>query len=356
MELLGTSAIDLERAARAIRDGLLVAIPTETVYGLGANAWDCRALARIFAVKNRPSFDPLIIHVATPADATQVADVSVAHAQVLMDHFWPGPLTLVLPKRARVPDLATSGLPTVAVRCPANAVAREIIRRAAVPVAAPSANPFGYLSPTRAEHVAAQLGGRIDFIVDGGRCSVGVESTVLDLSADPPLILRPGGLPVELIRDVLPTVEIYDRATSSPRAPGQLPSHYAPTKSLFLVPNGGLGRGQAVPSDSSGSAGQGGSGADSQASQRHAASGRRLAALCFGRDSARAAWASGVYATVVDLSPDGDPVVAAAILFERLHELDQGDCDAIQAERLPDQGIGRAVNDRLQKASVKALP
>jgi L-threonylcarbamoyladenylate synthase len=336
MEILSTSAHDLERAAKAIRDGLLVAIPTETVYGLGANAWDTRALARVFEAKNRPSFDPLIVHVAEPGDAAQVADLTVPHARLLMEHFWPGPLTLVLPKRDRVPDLATSGLPSVAVRCPANLVAREIIRRSGVPIAAPSANPFGYLSPTRAEHVAAQLGDRIDFIVDGGRCTVGVESTVLDLCSDPPLILRPGGLPLELIATVVPGVEVFDRATTSPRAPGQLPSHYAPSRPLYLVPAHGLVAALAR-------------------ADRLRASPVRTAALCFGRDSAAQARACPGFALVIDLSPDSDSVEAAAVLFERLHELDLAGWDEIWAERLPDEGIGRAVNDRLFKASVKVV-
>lgn len=335
MKILSTSAYDLELAARAIRDGQLVAIPTETVYGLGANAWDTHALARVFEAKNRPSFDPLIVHVAEPGDAAQVADLSVPHAKLLMEHFWPGPLTLVLPKRDRVPDLATSGLPSVAVRCPANLVAREIIRRSCVPVAAPSANPFGYLSPTRAEHVASQLGDRIDFIVDGGRCTVGVESTVLDLCNDPPLILRPGGLPLELIAGVVPGVEIFDRATTSPKAPGQLPNHYAPSRPLYLVPSCGLVAALAR--------------ADRLRDQSV-----RTAALCFGRDSAALARACPGFGLVIDLSPGSDAVEAAAVLFERLHELDLAGWDEIWAERLPDQGIGRAVNDRLFKASVKA--
>jgi L-threonylcarbamoyladenylate synthase len=326
MILLSTSAYDLERAAEAIRNGLLVAIPTETVYGLGADAWNKLALARVFEAKRRPSFDPLIVHVAEPDGAAEVADVSVPYAATLAERFWPGPLTMVLPKRERVPDLATSGLPTVAVRCPANTFARQIIRRAGVPVAAPSANPFGYLSPTRAAHVVAQLGDRVDFIVDGGPCPVGVESTVLDLSSDPPLVLRPGGLPVELIAAVIPGVQVFDRATTSPRAPGQLPSHYAPSRPLYLLDSGGL------------------------PGVRPAG---RAAALCFGDASARAAKDSGRWARVVDLSPRGDPIEAAAALFDALHELDAAGFDELWAERLPDDGLGRAVNDRLFKASVK---
>ncbi|MBN1520294.1 MAG: threonylcarbamoyl-AMP synthase [Spirochaetales bacterium] len=326
MILLSDSPGDLETAARAIRNGLLVAIPTETVYGLGANAWDTRALARVFEAKERPAFDPLIVHVAEPAGASEVADTTVFLARELMERFWPGPLTLVLPKKPEVPDLATSGLDTVAVRCPAHPVARKIISLSGVPVAAPSANPFGRLSPTRASHVADWLGERVDYIVDGGPCSVGVESTVLDLSAEPPLVLRPGGLSLEAIREVAPTVELFDRSTTSPRAPGQLPSHYAPRKPLRLTDSGALP--EARPRG-------------------------RAVAICFGRDSAVAAERSGRFARVVDLSPNGDAVEAAAELFQALHSLDLGDWDELWAERLPELGLGRAVNDRLYKASAK---
>ncbi len=326
MRLLGTSPADLQIAADAVRDGKLVAIPTETVYGLGGNAWDPTALAKIFAAKDRPSFDPLIVHVADPAAAAEVADFSPRYAKELAERFWPGPLTLVLPKRERVPELATSGLPTVAVRCPAHPVAREIIRLAGVPVAAPSANPFGRLSPTRASHVVDGLGERVDYVVDGGPCSLGVESTVLDLSESPPLVLRPGGLAFELLRELVPGLELFDRATDSPRAPGQLPSHYAPTRPLRLAESGRLA--EARPRG-------------------------RAAALCFGAASAAAAEGRGYFARVVDLSPGGDALEAAAALFYRLHELDLGDWDELWAEKLPAEGIGRAVNDRLYKASQK---
>ncbi|GAB1456111.1 L-threonylcarbamoyladenylate synthase [Spirochaetota bacterium] len=326
MELLSTSAHDLQRAAEALRNGLLVAIPTETVYGLGADTWNRVALARVFEAKRRPSFDPLIVHVAEPDAASEVADLSVPYASTLAERFWPGPLTMVLPRLACVPDLVTSGLPHVAVRCPAHVVARDIIRRSGVPIAAPSANPFGYLSPTRAEHVVAQLGDRVDFIVDGGRCPVGVESTVLDLSCDPPLILRPGGLPFELIAEVVPGVQVFDRTTSSPRAPGQLPSHYAPSHPLYLVASGAV----------AGIRPKG-----------------RAAVLCFGSESAHQAERSGSWSRIVDLSPAMDPVEAAVALFDVLHELDAGGFDELWAERLPDQGLGLAVNDRLYKASVK---
>jgi len=343
MKILSASDADIQLAAQALRDGLLVAIPTETVYGLGANARLETALARVFAAKERPAFDPLIIHVATAAAASEVADMSVPWAQMVAAAFWPGPLTLVLPKRDWVPDLATSGLPTVAVRCPGLELTRRLIAAAGVPVAAPSANAFGHLSPTTAAHVAAGLGERVDYIVDGGACSLGVESTVLDLSMDPPLVLRPGGLSFEAIRELVPTVQLFDRSTTSPRAPGQLPNHYAPAKPLFLFPSGALPvAASGVPVPGSGWSGlPAGEGCS------------RLAALCFGSAAAERLRSSGLYLTVCDLSPDADVVEAAARLFSALHDLEKLDCSCILAERLPDSGLGRAVNDRLFKASVK---
>lgn len=326
MRVIGTSRRELAEAADTLRSGGLVAIPTETVYGLAGNAWDPKALARIFEAKNRPQFDPLIVHVANPEGADEVADMSTPHARALARSLWPGPLTMVLPRRPGVPDLATSGLSTVGVRCPAHPVARLVIELAGVPAAAPSANPFGYLSPTRAEHVAAQLGERVDLIVDGGPCPIGVESTVLDLSASPPLVLRPGAVSMEELMRLVPGVELFDRATSSPRAPGQLPSHYAPRAPLRLLARGGL---------------------------VDAKPGARAAALCFGRASADRIRDGGRFGRVVDLSPAMDPREAACALFSALHELDAEAWPELWAERLPDDGIGRAVNDRLYKASVK---
>lgn len=334
MTILSTSDADIAIAAAALRSGKLVALPTETVYGLGASARDSLALARVFAAKRRPAFDPLIVHVASPEEADQVADMSLPWAKEAARRFWPGPLTLVLPKRDWVPDLATSGLATVALRCPGLDLTRRIIAEAGVPVAAPSANLFGQLSPTTAGHVAAGLAEAVDYIVDGGPCRYGVESTVLDLSMDPPLVLRPGGLSLEELRRVIPGVQLFDRSTTSPRAPGQLPSHYAPAKPLRLFPAGSL---PAALVERRGDA--------------------CLALVCFGKRSAvaiEAAIKGGASpASLHDLSPAADPVEAAAALFSLLHRLDAGDCTEIWAERLPDDGLGLAVNDRLYKASVK---
>jgi L-threonylcarbamoyladenylate synthase len=329
MELLEPTEENIRRAGEALAAGRLVAIPTETVYGLGADAFNERAVARVFEAKARPSFDPLIVHIAELSQADRVVRELPAAARALMERLWPGPLTLILPKRAEVPDLVTSGLDTVALRFPSNTVAQAVIRAAGTPVAAPSANPFGYLSPTTAHHVAAMLGARVDFIVDGGPCAIGVESTVLDVTGERPVVLRPGGMPVETIEEVVGPVEILDRTDARPTSPGQLPSHYAPRTRLLLVPAGGLA--WAKPKG-------------------------RAAALVFddrSRAALTASRASRAFRVLRVLSPGADLLEAAARLFSTLHELDRGGFDEIWAERLPEEGLGRAVNDRLYKASEK---
>ncbi len=345
--LLSTVTEDIERAARGIREGKLVAFPTETVYGLGGQATNTAALARIFESKRRPTFDPLIVHIANHEDLPEVADLSLLQAERrdlvrrLTEQFWPGPLTLILPKQPCIPDLATSGLATVAVRLPAHPVARELIRRAGVPVAAPSANPFGYLSPTKAEHVLKQLGDRVDFIIDGGRCEVGVESTVLDVSGSEVTILRPGGLARELIEACVGPVGHIDRSAQHPTAPGQLPSHYAPRAALSLYPLGG------IPLDIPGKDTPG------NAPQR---------AYLFFDETSRTQWLTGyrrMFPGRSDpesrvLSRSGSLLEAAASLFDTLHELDALGVDQILAERVPDRDLGPAINDRLYKARGEA--
>jgi L-threonylcarbamoyladenylate synthase len=330
MEMLDVSEASIGRAGRALAEGRLVAFPTETVYGLGANAFDEKAVARIFEAKARPNFDPLIVHIAELSQADRVVSSLPPAARALMEKLWPGPLTLILPKRDEVPDLVTSGLPTVALRFPANAVAQALIRAAGLPIAAPSANPFGYLSPTTAGHVAAMLGDKVDFIIDGGACRIGVESTVLDVTGERPVVLRPGGMPVESIEEVVGKVEILDRSEARPTSPGQLPSHYAPHTKLYLVPSGGLAF-----------------------AKPHG----RAAALVYDAASkealTRAHGAPSHFKIIRVLSESGDLLESAARLFSTLHELDSGGYDEIWAERLPELGLGRAVNDRLFKASEK---
>jgi len=342
MKILSNSETDLKLAAAALSDGKLVAFPTETVYGLGANAYDPIALARVFEAKRRPAFDPLIVHIAHLETLDRIVDLNSLSpkakekTQLIASALWPGPLTLILPKREIVPDLATSGLPTVAVRIPAHPIALRIIELSTGAIAGPSANPFGYLSPTLASHVAAQLGDRVDFIVDGGPCSVGVESTVLDMTTDIPRILRPGGTDRARIESVIGPVEAFDRTVATPTSPGQLPSHYAPRIPLSLYPHGGL--------------------LDLEPNMAEAAlffdaSSRDAALLGAGPD--RASPSGHRWGAVRVLSESSNAVEAAANLFACLHELDTLGLARIRAERASDAGLGAAINDRLFKASEK---
>jgi L-threonylcarbamoyladenylate synthase len=308
---------ELARAAALLRAGELVAFPTETVYGLGADAGNGRAVAGIFAAKGRPHFNPLICHY--PDAATAFADVVAdARARALAARFWPGPLTLVLPRRpdCRVDLLTGAGLETLAVRVPDHPLALALLRQGGVPVAAPSANRSGGVSPTTAAHVLEGLSGRIAAVLDGGPCGVGVESTVLDLSGAAPLLLRPGGVTLEAIEAVLgPVARVLPAAGATPRSPGQLLSHYAPVLPVRL-------------------------GATSVAADE--------ALLAFGPPlpGAAIAW---------NLSAEGDLAEAAARLFAGLRWLDaegaRRGCRGIAAMPVPETGLGLAINDRLARAA-----
>jgi L-threonylcarbamoyladenylate synthase len=322
-------------AAERLRAGGLVVFPTETVYGLGANALDPRAVARIFAAKERPAFDPLIVHLAdasavgTYAETEDAEDPRVVR---LAARFWPGPLTLVLRKRAVVPGIVTAGLPTVGLRVPDHPVARALVRAAGVPVAAPSANRFGHISPTRAAHVVAGLGSRVDLVLDGGPCRVGVESTVVLLAGGRAALLRPGGLAVEAIEAEIGHLEVLvDGAPGTAElAPGRAGGHYAPRVPLEI-----------------------GDPLDPESAPAFAVRpGERvglLAASAAGRDAAEAA--GGPFAAVEVLDADGDLVGAAARLFDALHALQDAGLSRIVAEPVPDVGLGRAVMDRLRRAA-----
>ena len=305
------ASIDL--AAQMLRDGGLVALPTETVYGLGADAGNDRAVARVFDAKGRPSFNPLIIHLSDLEAARAFAHVD-DRATKLAEAFWPGPLTMVLPLRddAALSPLVTAGLPSVAIRVPAHPVARALLAAFGGPVAAPSANPSGRISPTRAAHVRDGLDGRIDAIIDGGACAVGVESTIIGLTQPQPQLLRPGGVGIERLEAALGTPLIAagdDKIT----APGQMTSHYAPRALMRL-----------------------------NADQPR--EGERL--LGFGN----------VDGAAVNLSASGDLVEAAAQLFHALRALDaQGDAP-IAVSPIPMVGLGRAINDRLARAAAPRAP
>ncbi|BBK30025.1 threonylcarbamoyl-AMP synthase [Allostella humosa] len=305
----------IAEGARLLAEGRLVAFPTETVYGLGGDASSDAAVARIFQAKGRPRFNPLIAHVHDLAAARRIARLD-ARAEAVAKRFWPGPLTLVLPRRPEgaVSLLATAGLDTVAVRIPAHPVALALLEAAGRPVAGPSANPSGGVSPTTARHVADGLGQAVAMILDGGDCRVGVESTVLDLSGEAPTLLRPGGLARTLLEAALGChlgTAVHGDPTR-PTAPGQLASHYAPGRPVRL-------NATAVAADE--------------------------ALLAFGPEVPTGA------AVTLQLSRSGDLAEAAANLFAHLRALDRPDLRAIAVQPIPETGLGEAINDRLRRAA-----
>ncbi len=323
----------IAEAAAAIRAGRLVAFPTETVYGLGADGLNPAAVARIFEAKGRPSTDPLILHIAEPEDFLKLVLEAPPAALELARRFWPGPLTLVLPKRPIVPDIVTAGLPTVAVRMPAHPVALALVRAAQTPIAAPSANRFSRTSPTTAQHVQDDLGDRIDLILDAGPTPIGVESTVLDLTRPVPTILRPGGLPREALEAVLGPVAIWTRMVEGPQpSPGLLPKHYAPQTPMILV-TGPLPQMRA---------------ALRELVARYTAQGRRIGLLIAEED--RAEMADLPVETAV-LGPEEDLETIARRLYEGLRELDARGLSLIIARDFGTQGLGLAVRDRLMRAA-----
>ena len=311
-ERVGT---DVARAARLLEAGELVAIPTETVYGLAASALDAEACLRVFEAKQRPFFDPLIVHLASlEAARGVVADLPPA-ALELANRFWPGPLTLVLPRSEEVPDVVTSGLETVAVRCPDHPLTRQLLERLSFPLAAPSANPFGGISPTTPQHVLDGRGDRVAYVLDGGPCSVGVESTIVGWESQQAVLHRPGGVPLEALEELLGPLGQAAKG-EQPVAPGALASHYAPRTPLEL---GDL----------------------DELLARHG--GRQVGVLAFSRP--RAASICRVLSTAGELHE------AAHTLFACLRELDAAGCEVLLAEPVPDEGLGRAINDRLRRAA-----
>jgi len=313
--------LKLTLGAQIIKKGGLVAFPTETVYGLGANALNEEAVARIFEVKGRPLHDPLIVHVQGVGEIEELTTTIPPAAEKLIERFWPGPLTLVLPKSPLVPDVVTAGLPSVALRMPANPWARELIRLAGTPIAAPSANAFGRTSPTCARHVEDQLGGRYDYLIDGGSCRVGVESTVLSLVGEMPMILRPGGITREEIEAVIGTIDKknFENLGSPSSSPGLLPTHYAPRTPLVLVRNIGA---YAKRPD--------------------------VGIIVFQKSPQK------ILGPSITLSPRGNLREAAANLYRAMRDLDAMNLTLIVAEKVPEEGLGAAINDRLRRASKSA--
>lgn len=314
--MIGT---DIHIAKNFLEQGELVAIPTETVYGLSGNAFDTKAVAKIFAVKNRPTFDPLIVHTYHINQIEQFVSSFPLKAQILAKHFWAGSMTLLLPKKDIIPDLVTAGLPTVAVRIPQHSLTLSLLESLPFPLAAPSANPFGYISPTTAQHVAAQLGEKIPYILDGGSCKVGIESTIIGFENEETTIYRLGGLSVEAIEKVAGKVIVKTHSSSNPNTPGRLESHYAPQKALYV-------KEEIFEKFSS----------------------EEIGVLCFSE------YLPNIPAeNQFLLSPKKDFLEAAQNLFAMMRKLDKMPIKAIFAELLPEENLGRAINDRLRRASVK---
>ncbi len=318
--LLPATEENIRLAASVIREGGLVAFPTETVYGLGADALNPRAVAKIYEAKGRPRFDPLIVHVASREEVLRLVEEVPEEARILMERFWPGPLTLVLPRRDTVPPITTAGLPTVAVRMPAHPVALKLIRYSGVPIAAPSANPFGYVSPTTARQVAETLGDRVDVILDAGRTRIGVESTIVMLTEGEAYLLRPGGLPVEEIERAIGK-EVRPYSGGEVLSPGTLKRHYSPRTRLVILKSW-------------------------EDYYRLRGRYRRVLLLL-------PSPAYGVEGEVRFLSESGDLGEVAANLFSILYEADRSGYDVIAVMPVPEEGLGRAIMNRLRKAAAR---
>jgi L-threonylcarbamoyladenylate synthase len=304
MNLIGR---DSTIAKLFLEKGELVAIPTETVYGLAGNALVPETVAKIFQAKNRPSFDPLIVHTHSIEQAHAYVRDFPSWAHKLATAFWPGALTLLLPKKELIPDIVTNGSDLVAIRIPNHPVTLNLLRTIDFPLAAPSANPFGYISPTTAQHVADQLSGKLAYILDGGSCEIGLESTIVGLKNNKPAVYRTGGIGIEAIENIVQEKLDIVQSTSNPSAPGMLDSHYSPTKPLYFGAN-----------------------------LSHSFPDKKVGIINF-----------------QNLSPTHDLSEAACQLFAKLRQLDKSDIEIIIAEEFPNEGLGRAINDRLFRASVK---
>ena len=313
--MIGT---EIEKARDLLIRNEVVAIPTETVYGLAGNALSEIAVSKIFEAKNRPHFDPLIVHVSSVSEVSKYVEEIPELAFNLMEHFWPGALTVLLPKKNCIPDLTTSGLKEVGIRIPQHPLTLELLNSLPFPLAAPSANPFGYISPTSAQHVADQLGEKIPYILNGGNCSVGIESTVLRVQHNQIEILRLGGISVESLQPFTSNIHIQQHSTSSPASPGMLTNHYAPRKPVYVGNISEL---------------------------MHDFASQKIGVLSFKEDYQ-------IEAQRI-LSKTGNFTEAAANLFAFLRELDQLDIEVILAEYIPNENLGRAINDKLKRASAK---
>lgn len=318
MAIIGKS---IDEAAAWLQTDL-VAIPTETVYGLAANAFSEKLVLKIFEVKNRPSFDPLIVHIAHPDQISDICTAFPEPLKILADAIWPGPLTLLLPKKKNIPDLVTSGLNTVGIRIPSHPLTQRLLHALDFPLAAPSANPFGYISPTQAEHVQQQLGDKIPYILNGGSCEVGIESTIVGMEGKEICVYRLGGLSIKELESLVGKVKVKVMGSSNPQAPGMLDVHYAPRKKLYVFDRIDEGLKQF---------------------------GHKKVALIF----AQKPTVVPDFKYVFWLSETSNPQKMAQQLFHVLRLADQCDVDFIIAEWAPNEGLGLAINDRLKRASVK---
>lgn len=318
MNKLAQIGNNLKLAAQLLKEGKLVAIPTETVYGLAANALDAKAVIKIFEAKNRPTFDPLIIHTFALSEVKKIVTHIPEKARILAEKFWPGPLTILLKKKEIIPDIVTSGLPTVGVRIPNHTLTLQLLKILDFPLAAPSANPFGYVSPTSAQHVFDQLGDKIEYILDGGSCKVGVESTIISFENDNPTVYRLGGLAIEDIEKQIGRVEVKLNTSSNPISPGMLKSHYAPLKELIY---GDI---------------------DSLIEKNKD---KKLGVISFYKK---------YHCCNIVLSENKSLSEAAERFFAAIRQMDANNSvELIVCETFPEEGIGKALNDRLKRAAVK---
>lgn len=314
---------DIKKAKKALKKNKLVAIPTETVYGLAGNAYDESALVEIFKLKNRPFYNPLIVHIKSASSISDVAIDIPESAMILAEKFWPGPLTLVLKKQPHISDLITAGKDTVAVRVPNHPVALALLDKLDFPLAAPSANPFGSISPTNADHVFNYFGGKLEVILDGGECEKGLESTIIGFENNEPVLYRHGSISSEEIEKITGKLSTITNSEKTPNAPGMLSRHYAPNTATYLTNN--------------------------IVELIKFFKGKRIGILVFKNQIN----GKGIIHKEI-LSKSGDLNEAAKNLYAAMHRLDENNLDVIIAERLPDIGLGKTMNDKLERATKKA--
>ncbi|WP_392348870.1 L-threonylcarbamoyladenylate synthase [uncultured Polaribacter sp.] len=312
---------DIQKAVQLLTEDQLVAIPTETVYGLAGNIFSEKAIKSIFSTKKRPFFNPLIVHIPSIASLSDIVTHVPEKAKLLAAAFWPGSLTLVLKKSKTIPDIITAGKDTVAVRVPNHPITLELLKKLPFPIAAPSANPFGSISPTKPAHVENYFKNSIKMVLDGGSCVNGIESTIIGFENEEPVIYRLGALPLEEIEAVVGAISIKNKKEEKPDAPGMLARHYAPKTSTFLV--------------------------DDVAAEVEKNTGKKIGVLVFKSSL------NNENITEIILSKNGSLQEAAANLYAAMHELDTKNLDIIIAERFSEFGLGKSINDRLQRATFK---